>query len=45
MAITEENHNQFANYLNNTKKPKKDNTTTKTLLKDGLKKMGKKYGK
>jgi len=45
MAITEENHHQFADYLNNTKKPKKDKTTTKTLLKDGLKKMGKKYGK
>jgi hypothetical protein len=44
MAITEENHNQFADYLNN-KKTKKDKTTAKTLLKTGLKKMGKKYGK
>jgi len=41
MAITEENHNQFADYLN-TKKPKKDKTTTKTLVKMGLKKMRKK---
>ena len=38
MAITEENYNQFADYLNNTKKPKKDKTTNKTLLKAGLKK-------
>jgi len=45
MAMTEENLNQFADYLNNTKKPKKDKTTSKTLLKDGLKKMDKKYGK
>lgn len=44
MAITEENHNQFADYLNN-KKTKKDKTTSKTLLKTGLKKMGKKYAK
>lgn len=44
MAITEENHHQFANYLNN-KKTKKDKTTAKTLLKDGVKQMRKKYGK
>ena len=44
MAITEENHHQFANYLNN-KKTKKDKTTAKTLLKQGVKKMGKKYAK
>ena len=45
MAMTEENLNQFADYLNNAKKPKKNNTTTKKLLKNGLKKMGKKYAK
>lgn len=43
--MTEENLNQFADYLNNAKKPKKDKTTNKTLLKDGVKKLYKKRAK
>lgn len=42
--MTEENLNQFADYLNNAKKPKKDKTESKTLVKMGLKKLKKKYG-
>ena len=42
--MTEENLNQFADYLNNAKKPKKDKTKSKTLVKMGLKDLKKKYG-
>jgi len=42
--MTEENLNQFADYLANAKKPKKDKTQAKTLVKLGTKQMKKKYG-